>query len=149
MGKNSTAVSGEVEVPSEILHGHPFEVECLQKCWIPPEQNTSRLLSLSFRHTNGSLQTLSTVGFVHTESGLINSTPFYSPEIEVSTFKQRNGLAFLNVRIKNVSPFQLGEFRCGLHLNSTNEIYFSRSLFHSKIRGYFYFLFIKMSNLFL
>ena len=107
--KNHPTALGEVKYPQVIQHGHPFEVECVQKCWIPPEQNATRLLSLSFRQLDGSLQTLSTVSFFLNESALQSSFINFTQDIVNSYFFEKTGRGILAVRIKNVKPFQLSD----------------------------------------
>ncbi len=133
--KNRPTALGEVKYPQVIQHGHPFEVKCVQKCWIPPEQNANRLLSLSIRHTNGSLQTLSTVSFFLNESALQSSFINFTSDIENSYFFEKSGRGILAVRIKNVKPFQLTALPCRLRLNSTHEIHFTSNLLNANITG--------------
>jgi len=121
-----------------MLHGQAVEVECVQKCWIPPEQNANRLLSLSFKSSNGSLQTLSTVSFFLNESALQSSFINFTSDIENSYFFEKSGRGILAVRIQNVKPLQHSDFTCGLRLNSTQELHFTSILLNSSITGIYF-----------
>ena len=140
IGGNPLKEVGEVRHPQQTKHGQAVEVECVQKCWIRPDRNSSRLFTLHFRQLDGPLQTLAAASIVHTVTGVHSSFINFTSDVEFADIKVERGRAVLRVRIKTVKPFQFSEFTCGLRLNSTHELYFTSILLNSSITG-IYFLF--------
>ncbi len=135
IGGNPLKEVGEVRHPQQTKHGQAVEVECVQKCWIRPDRNSSRLFTLHFRQLDGPLQTLAAASFRHTETGVHSYFINYTSDIELAEIHEKRGRAVLRVRIKTVKPFQFSEFTCGLRLNSTQELHFTSILLNSSITG--------------